>query len=83
MASSIKYTKLNRRGHEIVLPTQVYNQLHENGMNISLVLHPNSKTVQLTRNNRYLGTLKEYMGVHSFKNGNSCDFHISNLISID
>ena len=81
--ASIKYTKLNRRGHEIVLPTEVYNGLRENGMNVSLVLHPNSKTVQLTRNNKYLGTLKEYMGVGGFKNGNSCDFHISNLIDKD
>lgn len=74
-----KYTKLERRGYQIVLPTKVYEDLHNDGYRIGLVVRDNSKTVQLTKNGKYCGTLKAAMGVSSFKNGNPCDFHKSNL----
>jgi len=79
MAWSIKYTKLNRRGCDIILPTKVYNQLKENNISVSIT---NQGSVQLfnTKNHKYMGTLKSYMGATSFKNGNPCDFHVSNLI---
>ena len=83
--ASIKYTKLNRRGYEVVLPTAVYNEIKENGYNVSLVLNTRKEasTVQITKNNKYCGTLKEAMGVNGFKNGNPCDFRQSNLICED
>ena len=85
MASSIKYTKLNRRGYEVVLPTTVYNEIKESGYKVSLVLNKKNEasTVQITKDNKYCGTLKEAMGVTGFKNGNPCDFHKSNLICED
>jgi len=78
-----KYTKLNRRGYEIVLPTSVYNELRENNYYISLVLHGNSKTVQLCDGRKYAGTLKAAMGVAGFKDGNPCNFRVSNLIEAE
>lgn len=76
----INYTTLVRRGYDIVLPTDVYNKIEKKGYNVSLVINKYSGTVQLTKNNKYVGTLKNYMGVKSFKNGNPCDFHVSNLV---
>ena len=35
----ISYTTLNRRGYDVVLPTDVYNQIKKKGYNISLVLN--------------------------------------------
>lgn len=81
--SYIKYTTLNRRGYEIVLPTHVYNQLSEKNINVGLSMKGNSMTVQCTKDKQYLGTLKQYMGVSGFKNGNPCDFHVRNLILAD
>ena len=77
----VRYTTINRRGYEIVLPTHIYDMLNENKINVGLVIRGNSMTVQCTKNKKYLGTLKEYMGVTGFKNGNPCDFHVSNLIT--
>jgi len=76
----ICYTVLNRRGYDVVIPTDVYNQIEKKGYNVSLVISKNYGTVQLTKNNKYIGTLKNYMGVKSFKNGNPCDFHVSNIV---
>ena len=78
-----KYTKLNRRGYEIVLPTAVYNELRENNVYVSLVVKGTSKTVQLNQNHKYVGTLKAAMGVKAFKDGNPCNFRVSNLIEMD
>ena len=46
--ATYKYTKLNRGGYEVVLPTSVYNELRDKHINIGLVMRGNSKTVQLT-----------------------------------
>jgi len=76
-----KYTTITRRGYEITLPTNVYKNLCKQNIYIGLVLSgKSSMTVQCTDGTRYLGTLKSYMGAKGFKNGNPCDFHISNLI---
>ena len=83
--ATYKYTKLNRRGYEVVLPSTVYQELRDNDCTIQLVVHKgsDSKTVEIRQNHKYMGTLKEAMGVKGFKNGNSCDFHVSNLICED
>lgn len=81
--ATYKYTKLNRRGYEVVLPTSVYNELRDNHINISLVMRGNSKTVQLTSGTQYMGTLKKAMGVKAFKDGNPCNFRVSNLIEAE
>ena len=73
----ITYTTLNRRGYEVVLPTDTYNRLQEKGINLILT---NQMSVQLFKNRKYIGTLKDFMGVSGFRNGNTCDFHISNLV---
>lgn len=75
-----KYITLIRRGTEIVLPENVYTKIQKQGLNVSLVKNPNSCTVQLTKSNKYVGTLKSFMNVSGFKNGNCCDFHKSNVI---
>ncbi len=73
----IAYTTLNRRGYEVVLPTDTYNRLQEKGINLILT---NQMSVQLFKNRKYIGTLKDFMGVSGFRNGNTCDFHVSNLV---
>lgn len=79
----VRYTTLNRRGYDIILPTDVYQMLQEKKINIGLAITKNSMTVQCTKNKHYLGTLKECMGITRFKNGNPCDFHMSNVITED
>lgn len=75
-----KYVTLTRRNTDIVLPEDVYTKIQKKGYNISLVKTPYSGTVQLTKDNEYVGTLKSFMKVSGFKNGNPCDFHKSNII---
>lgn len=74
-----KYTTLIRRNIEIVLPTDVYKSIQKKGFSVSVT---NSGTVQLLESStsKYCGTLKSFMKVNGFKNGNTCDFHKSNLI---
>ena len=73
----IKYTTLTRRGCDITLPTDVYTTLQKKGYNVILT---NAKSVQLVKDKKYIGTLKSFMKVSGFKNGNTCDFHKSNVI---
>ena len=75
-----KYTTITRRNTDIVLPVDIYAKIQKKGYNISLVKTPYSNTVQLTKDNKYVGTLKSFMKVSGFRNGNSCDFHKSNVI---
>lgn len=75
-----KYITLTRRNTDIVLPEDVYTKLEKKGYKVSLVKHGNSSTVQLTKDNKYISTLKSFMKVVGFKNGNPCDFHKSNII---
>ena len=75
-----KYTTLTRRNTEIVLPVDVYTKIQKKGYNVSLVKTGNSATVQLTKDNKYISTLKSFMKVSGFKNGDVCDFHKTNII---
>ena len=83
--ATYKYTKLNRRGYEVVLPTSVYTEVKGCGCNIGLVLNAKKEpsSVQLFKDNKYVGTLKEAMGVKAFKDGNPCNFRVSNLIEAE
>lgn len=72
-----KYITITRRNTDIVLPQNVYTKIQNKGYNIILT---NANSVQLMKNKKYQGTLKSFMGVTGFKNGNSCDFHVSNII---
>lgn len=87
--ATYKYTKLNRRGYEVVLPTSVYNELRDQGYRLGLILNQSKttaepyKSVQIFKDTQYVGTLKEAMGVKSFKDGNACNFRVSNLVEVD
>lgn len=78
-----KYTTINRRGFDITLPKAVHDSILAEGYNIQLVLNTkkNPSCVQLVENNRYICTLKSYMGVDGFKDSNPCNFRKSNLIA--
>lgn len=86
MSNKIRYTKLERRGYEVVLPTNTYKDFVENGYNIGLIIDKNNRPTSLqlfervAGKNTYVGTVKSQLGVVGFKNGNPCDFHKSNLI---
>ena len=82
-----KYIIITRRDVAIRLPRKIYKELKAKGIDISLVkTKTNNKPscVQLTSylNGKqiYHGTLKAYMNVKKFKNGDVCDFHKNNLI---
>lgn len=80
-----RYININRRGYAIYLPKKVYNTLTAKSIDISLVLSRGKPScVQLTSYKKgkqtYHGTLKKYMGVRGFKNGNVCDFRRKNII---
>lgn len=83
--ATYKYTKLNRRGFEVVLPTSVYNEVKNSGCSIGLTLNTKKEpsSVQLFKDKKYVGTLKEAMGIKAFKDGNPCNFRVSNLIEFD
>jgi len=80
-----KYTTIVRRDIEITLPKKVYKKLAAESIDISLVKSKGKPScVQLTsyENGKqiYHGTLKAYMNVKSFKDGNVCNFRENNLI---
>ena len=80
-----RYVTINRRGFDITLPKRIYQELTSRNIDISLVKSKGRPScVQLTsyrdKKQVYHGTLKAFMGVKGFKNGNVCDFHINNLV---
>lgn len=80
-----EYATLLKKDNVITLPFKVYNELVNNGYTISLKLNKGKPScVQLNKHidgkTKYIGTLKSYMGVKNFKDGNVCNFHKSNLI---
>lgn len=80
-----RYIDINRRGYTICLPKKVYDILTAKHIDISLVISKGKPScVQLTSYTKgkqtYHGTLKKYMGVKGFKNGNVCDFRRKNII---
>lgn len=77
-------TTIVRRGFEIILPIEIYNALNIEKISISVVLYKGKPScIQLTKiidgKAAYLGTLKDYMKVKSFKDGNNCNFAYSNI----
>ena len=86
-ASEATYTTITRRGYDIIIPTKTYKQLKDLGYTFGLVLGPKSKkpvAVQLnvTENGKriYRGTLRSWLNVKKFKDGNSCNFRSENII---
>jgi len=80
-----RYTTIVRRDTKIVLPRTVYKALKAKGIDISLVKSKGKPScVQLTSYDEgkqiYHGTLKAYMKVKSFKDGNICNFRTNNII---
>lgn len=88
-SSTSSYTRANgyiykKVGTEtFIVPKEVFETLKKNKQYISFVKKPNGRvlTVQITdANHRYIGTLKAYMGVSTFKNGTVTDFRKKNLV---
>jgi len=84
------YISITRRGYDIVLDADVYESLTADKITISLVLASKTKKpccVQLNKTvngkQTYKGTLKSYLNVKGFKDGNICNFKYDNLILKD
>jgi len=77
-----RYIKMNRRGHEVIVPAGLIAYTEENDLNISVIKAPGKKpsTLQLSAGPVYIGTVKEALGVKGFKNGNPLDFRKTNVI---
>lgn len=78
-----RYIKLDRRGYKVIIPTDVNAYLKENKLQLSVIKGIDKEkpsTVQLSKNNKYIGTLKTLLDVVGFKNGNPLDFRESNVI---
>lgn len=77
---------MKRRNQDIVMPIYVYNNLLKDGIGVSVCFTKNGKPscVQLNKmvngKQTYAGTLKKYIGVKSFKDGNVCNFHENNVV---
>lgn len=74
-----------RRDYKIVIPTDIKTQLDNNKISISVTKHAGKTScVQLFKTiegkSKYMGTLKAYMNVKSFKDGDVCNFSRDNLI---
>lgn len=78
--------KITRRNFNIIIPIEVYNELLKNNLNISLSLtktgEPSSVQLHTTieGKSKYVSTLKTFMNVKSFKDGNVCNFNKNNII---
>ena len=84
-ASEAKYVTITRRGHDIIIPTETYDKLSSLKYTFSLTLYkgkPSSVQLLNTENGKqkYRGTLKDWLNVKSFKDGNVCNFKLDNII---
>lgn len=75
----------SRKGYEIILPVDIATELEENGLTLSATKYNDKPScVQMFKvvegKSKYIGTLKTYMNVKSFKDGNVCNFNRNNLI---
>ena len=76
---------LNRKDYRIIIPQDIALELEKAKLSISATKH-NGKTscVQMFKTiagkSKYKGTLKDYMNVKSFKDGDVCNFSRNNLI---
>ena len=78
-------TIISRKDYKIVLPVDIYNVLKENKLSISATKYKGKTScVQMFETingkSKYKGTLKTYMNVKSFIDGNVCNFSRDNLI---
>ena len=74
-----------RCGFDIRIPMNIAGELDAKGYCISLTKYKGKPScVQLSKvingKSTYIGTLKNYMNVESFKDGNICNFNYNNLI---
>lgn len=82
------YITLNRRGYDIIVPQYVYDELVDKGYTIGLTLtgkeekRPSCVQLSHTVNGKqqYVGTLKSYMHVKAFNDGNVCNFNYNNIV---
>lgn len=76
---------ITRKDYKIILPYDIEKKLEEDNIFISATKYKGKPScVQMFRivNNKskYVGTLKTFMNVKSFKDGNVCNFSHDNLI---
>ena len=84
-ASEVKYVTIKRRKYDIIIPENCYNTLTSLGYTFSLTLFkgkPSSVQLFITKNKKqkYRGTLKDWLDVKAFKDGNVCNFKFDNVI---
>ena len=77
---------IERRGFQITLEKKVYEFLKSNGYSVSITTYKGEPScVQLkyrnkeTKKTSYVATLKDWLEVKSFKDGNVCNFDPKNL----
>lgn len=78
---------IGRRGFQITLEKEKYEFFKNNGYSLSITTYKGQPScVQLKHRNKeakktvYVATLKEWLDVKSFKDGNVCNFDPKNLI---
>lgn len=76
------------RGFEIIMSEALDNQLRSLHYNTSVTCkdgRPNCVQLTKTKDGRnvYVSSLKKFLGVKSFKNGNLCDYSPDNLVYND
>jgi len=84
-ASEAKYTTITRRGYDIIIPTETYDKLLALNYTFGLTLYkgkPSSVQLSVTEDGKqkYKGTLKDWLNVKSFKDGNVCNFKLENIV---
>lgn len=84
-ASEAEYVTITRRGHDIIIPTKAYKTLIALKYTFNLTLYkkrPSSVQLFVTEDGKqkYRGTLKDWLNVKSFKDGNVCNFKFENII---
>ena len=75
----------SRKGYEIIVPQDIAAKFKEEALTVSATKYNNKPScVQIFKTvegkSKYVGTLKDYMNVESFKDGNVCNFNRNNLI---
>lgn len=76
---------LNRKDYRIIIPQDIALELKNEGISISATKYNgNPSCVQMFKvidgKPKYISTLKAYMNIKSFKDGNVCNFSRKNLI---
>lgn len=76
---------IKRANYTIILPNSIKRKLDEEGYLISAKMYNNKPScVQMFKRidgkSVYAGTLKSYMNIESFKDGDICNFSKENLI---